>query len=144
MPADFIIKTGDMIQITIPPPTIVPQLLAPVPMVGSAVTVLTSGMATCVLGDELPPTIQGPLAYTSPPYVTPGTGTLKIIVLPPTNLTVPTNTGGKPIIIKGTTFEAIFTVSSPAVNPVLGDPDPVAVKAGTAQFITSNTLTKAG
>jgi len=144
VPADFIIKTGDMIQITIPPPTIVPQLLAPVPMVGSAATVLTSGMPTCVLGDELPPAIRGPLAYTSPPYVTPGTGTLEIIVLPPTNLTVPTSTGGKPIIIKGATFQAIFTVAAPAVNPVLGDPDPVAVKVGTAQFITSNTLTKAG
>ena len=144
MAADFIIKTGDMIQVTIPPPTIVPQLLAPVPMVGSAATVLVSAMPTCVLGDEVPPAVRGPLAYTAPPFVTPGTGMLKVIVLPGTNLTVPTNTGGKPIIIKGTTFQAIFTVATPAVNPVTGVPDPVAVKTGTARFITSNTLTKAG
>lgn len=143
MPADFIIKTGDMISITIPPPTIVPQLLAPVPMVGTAATVLVSAMPTCVLGDELPPSIRGPLAYTSPPFVVPGTGTLKIILMP-TNLTIPTNTGGKPIIIKGATFQAIFTVQSKAVNPVSGSSDPLAVKVGTAQFITSNTLTKAG
>jgi hypothetical protein len=143
MPADFIIKTGDMIQITIPPPTIVPQLAAPVPMVGSAATVLTSGMATCVSGDEVPPSVRGPLTYTAPPYLTPGTGILTIILLP-TNLTVPTNTGGKPIIIKGSTFMAKFTVAVPAVNPITGDPDPLAEKVGTAQFITSNVLTKAG
>ncbi len=143
MPADLIIKTGDMIHITIPPPAVVPQLLAPVPMVGTAATVLVSNMPACVLGDEVPPAVRGPLAYTSPPFVTPGTGTLQIILLP-ANLTVLTNTGGKPLIIKGATFQAIFTVAAPAVNPVLGVPDPLVVKVGTAQFITSNVLTKAG
>jgi hypothetical protein len=142
VPADFIIKTGDLIQITIPG-TIVPQILAPVPMVGSATTVLTHGMPTCILGDELPPSIRGPLVYTAPPFVTPGTGTLEIILLP-SNLTHPTNTGGTPIIIKGGTFNAIFNVQAKAVDPVAGTSDPVSSKPGTAQFITSNTLTKAG
>ena len=112
-------------------------------MVGTAATVLVSNMPTCVLGDEVPPSVRGPLAYTAPPFVTPGTGTLKIILLP-SNLTAPTSTGGTPIIIKGGTFQAVFTVQSKAVNPLSGSSDPVAVKVGTAQFITSNALTTAG
>jgi len=41
---DFILKTGDMIQITITPPAIVPMLMAPVPLVGSSTSVMVGGM----------------------------------------------------------------------------------------------------
>jgi len=34
--ADFVIKTGDLIQITITPPAIVPMLIPPIPMQGRA------------------------------------------------------------------------------------------------------------
>jgi hypothetical protein len=142
VPADFIIKTGDMIQITLAP-TIVPPLLAPVPMVGTATQVLVSGTVACVLGDQVPPSVRGPLPYTEPPFVLPGTGTLEID-LPPANHTNPTNNGGTLIIIKGGTFPVRFNVQSPASDPSTGAPDPVPVKVGTAQFITSNALTKAG
>ena len=144
MPADFIIRSGDMIQITIPPPAIVPMITAPVPMVGTSKD-MCGNMPMCLQGDELPPTIRGPLPYTAPPFVTPGTGSLQIILLP-TNLTILTNNGGKPIIIKGATFQAIFNVQAPAMQPTPGGPvpDPLLVKPGTAQFITTNVLTKAG
>jgi hypothetical protein len=136
---DFIVKTGDQIQINVPPPAIVPQLLAPVPLTGSSNNVLVAGLAACLQGDELPSAIQGPLTYTSPPYVTPGTGTIQII-LSPGNLTA-TTPNGKPILLKGQTFQAIFNVQSPAMMPTPGgpQPDPLMVKTGTAQFITTNT-----
>ena len=136
---DFIIKTGDQIQINVPPPAVVPQLLAPVPLTGSSTDVLVSGVAACLQGDELPAAIQGPLTYTAPPYVTPGTGTLQIILLP-ANLTA-TTPNRKPILLKGETFQAIFNVQSPAMMPTPAgpQPDPLMVKIGSAQFITTNT-----
>jgi len=136
---DFLIKTGDMIQINVPPPALVPQLVAPVPLNGSSTDVLIAGSAACLQGDELPQSIQSPLMYTSPPYVTPGTGTIKII-LAPNNLTQ-TTPNGKPMLLKGGTFQAIFNVQSPAMMPTPAgpQPDPVMVKTGTAQFITTNT-----
>jgi len=141
---DLIIKTGDMIQITIPPPALVAQLIAPVPLVGSGSPVTVNGQAICLQGDELPQAISGPLLYTAPPYVTPGMGTLTI-VLAPTNLTAQT-TNGKLILIKGATFQAMFNVQSPAMMPTPAgpQPDPLMVKPGTAQFITTNATVKAG
>ncbi len=140
---DFIIKTGDQIQITVPPPAIVPQLMAPVPLTGSSTSVQVGGSPACLQGDELPPAIQGPLMYTSPPFVTPGTGTIQIVLMP-TNLTMTTQ-NGKPMLLKGATFQAIFNVTSPAMQPTpVGPiPDPVMVKPCTAQFITTNTTVQA-
>ena len=110
MPADFIIKTGDQIKITIPPPAIVPMLQAPVPLIGHGTQVLESNQPICLQGDELPATLKSPMPYTAPPFVTPGMGTLQIILLP-TNLTMLTQ-NGKPIILKGATFQAIFNVTA--------------------------------
>ena len=141
--SDFIIKSGDMIQITVTPPAVVPQLAAPIPLIGSSTNLKIGGMAACLQGDELPAAIQGPLMYMSPPFVTPGTGTIKIVLLP-TNLTTMTQ-NGKPVLLKGATFQAIFTVQSPAMMPTPAgpQPDPVAVKPCTAQFITTNATIKA-
>src|SRR3954452_10226202 len=92
---DFIIKTNDMIQITITPPAIVPQLMAPIPLIGTGTTVMVGNVPVCLQGDELPPTLMAPMPYTSPPFVTPGMGTLSII-LAPHNLTIKT-VHGKPM-----------------------------------------------
>ena len=141
---DFILKTGDMIQITITPPAIVPMLMAPVPLVGSSTSVMVGGMPACLLGDELPKAISGPLPYTAPPFVTPGMGTVSV-TLTPTNQTMLTQ-NGKAILIKGQQFIARFTVSAPAMQPTpVGPvPDPLVIKPGTAQFITTNINTQAG
>jgi hypothetical protein len=141
---DFILKTGDMIQITISPPAIVPMLMAPVPLVGSSTSVMVGGMPACLLGDELPQAISGPLPYTAPPFVTPGMGTVSV-TLTPTNQTAMTQ-NGKAILIKGQQFMAKFTVSTPAMQPTPAGPvpDPVATKPGTAQFISTNINTQAG
>ncbi len=137
-------KTGDMIKITMTPPAVVPQLMAPIPLVGTSQNVMVDKQPACLQGDELPPALQSPMPYMSPPYVTPGMGTLKIMLLP-TNLTQQT-TNGKPLLLKGTTFQVMFQVQSPAMMPTPAgpQPDPVPVKPGTAQFITTNVDVKAG
>ncbi len=140
---DFVIKTGDQIQITVPPPALVPELMVPVPLTGSSTNVLIAGSPACLEGDELPTAIQGSLPYTAPPFVIAGTGTIEI-VLSPTNKTARTP-NGKPMLLKGGTFQAIFNVQSPAMMPTPGgpQPDPLMVKNGTAEFITTNTTVMA-
>ena len=145
MPTDYIIKQGDMIRITIMPPTVVPMLMAPVPLLGSSSDMTVMSMAVCLEGDELPPSLQAPLMYMSPPYVIPGTGTLSLS-LTPTNTTMRTK-NGDPILIKGTPFTAEFSVASPAMMPAPPAPpvpDPVSKKTGIAEFITTNVRAKAG
>jgi hypothetical protein len=144
IPADYVIKTGDFIKFTIPPPTVVPLLMAPVPLVGSSKDVKVMGMPVCLEGDELPPMLRMPLVYTSPPFVTPGTGTVSVTLLP-LNKTKKTK-NQKAILIKGTPFPAEFTVSAPAMQPTAVGPvpDPVVKKPGMAEFITTNVTVKAG
>jgi hypothetical protein len=101
-------------------------------------------MPACLEGDELPKAISTPLPYMSPPYVTPGVGTLKI-TLAANNKTSKTK-NGKVILLKGATFQAEFSVSSPAMMPTPAgpQPDPVSKKTGTCQFITTNMNVQAG
>ncbi|MBV9353952.1 MAG: hypothetical protein JO023_00350 [Chloroflexi bacterium] len=142
---DFIIKTGDMIQITIPSPAIIPSILAPVPLVGTGAPNMTNSMPICVVGDELPPVLRAPVPYTAPPFVTPGMGTLNVIITPG-NQTLRMRVGGKPALIKGSTFMAQFAVTIPAMQPTPGGPvpDPLVVKPGQAQFITTTANARAG
>lgn len=140
----YIIRSNDMIQITVTPPAVVPQIAAPVPLIGSSTSVTVGGQPVCLQGDELPPSIKVPLTYTAPPFVTPGTGKLNIELLP-TNLTATTEQGKK-IILKGATFPATFNVQTPAQQPTPTGPvpDPLIVKNCTCQFITTNVNTMAG
>lgn len=135
---DFVIRTNDMIQITITPPAVVPLLQAPIPLIGTGTTVLVGGQPVCLVGDEMPPSIKAPMPYTSPPFVTPGMGTV-MVMLAPNNMTKKT-VQGKPMLLKGATFQATFTVSAPAMQPTPTGPvpDPLMSKPGTCQFITTN------
>lgn len=145
MPADFVIKTGDMIKITIPPPAVIPMIEAPVPLVGTGVTVTVMGTPVCLEGDELPPELRVPMPYTAPPFVTPGVGTVQVILIPGVHTTLQT-TNEKPILIRGTPFEAMFNVETPAMQPTPAGPvpDPLLVKPGIAEFITTNVVVQAG
>ena len=144
MPADYILRTSDMIKINISPPAVVPPLIPPIPLVGSSANLMVMGMPACLEGDELPKMLLAPMPYISPPYVIPGLGTVSVTITP-TNKTATTD-NGKKILIKGGTFQAKFQVSAPAMMPTPAgpQPDPVSVKPGTATFITTNTTTKAG
>jgi Contractile injection system spike tip protein len=133
---DFIIRTGDLLKVTIPL-AVVPPLQVPVPLVGSGTNVLVQARPVCLPGDELPAALAGPLPYTAPPFITPGIGTLTLLA---PNVTTQTSSGGRPILIKGQPFGAQFTVEEPATldTPDGPLPDPVGVKPGTAEFITTN------
>jgi contractile injection system spike tip protein len=141
---DFIIRTGDSIQVTIPPPAIVPALEGPVPLEGSSSSLTVIDMSACLLGDELPEMLREPLPYTAPPFTNPGTGMLTV-TLQPSNLTAQTR-NDKQILIKGAPFTAMFTVETPATQttPAGPLPDTELVKEGTAQFITTNGTVRAG
>jgi hypothetical protein len=143
--ADIVMRTGDLVQITIPAPAIVPQIEAPVPLTGSSTNVTVVGTPACLQGDELPPELRGPLVYTAPPFTIPGTGTLTLTLMP-NNLTLKTKNAGKPLLLKGGTFQAMFSVDSPATQPTPGGPvpDPEVEKPGTARFISTNQIVKAG
>ncbi len=144
LPADYVVKTGDFIKFTIPPPTVVPMIMAPVPLVGTSTDMTVMGMPVCLEGDELPPMLRAPMPYTSPPFVTPGVGTVSVTLLP-LNKTMTTK-NGKALLIKGTPFPAEFNVTTPAMQPTPGGPvpDPVMKKPGLAEFITTNVTVKAG
>ncbi|HEY1914790.1 MAG TPA: hypothetical protein VGH27_04365 [Streptosporangiaceae bacterium] len=141
---DFIIKTGDMIKVTIPPPAVIPLLEAPVPLTGSSTDVTVAGTPACLVGDELPISLTEPLPYTAPPFTNPGTGKLTLMLLPANQTLQAKN--GKAILIKGQEFTALFTVQTPATQttPAGPVPDPVLAKPGTAQLITTNETVKAG
>ncbi len=142
--AEFVIKNGDMLQVTVPPPALVPPLVAPVPLIGTGTTVLVNHQPICLEGDELPPVLRVPLPYTAPPFVTPGVGTLTV-TLSPANKTLRTSVSGRSALLKGATFMATFTVTLPAMQPTpVGPiPDPVVTKPCTAQFITTTVDTQA-
>ena len=145
MPADYIIRSIDMLRVTIFPPAIVPQLVAPLPLVGTSTNMIVFHMPVCLEGDELPPMVRGlPLTYQAPPFVTPGAGMLEV-QLTPLNKTLQTKNGGKAILIKGGQFPARLMVVAPAMQPTPAGPipDPVLTKPGIAEFITSNYFVKA-
>ena len=133
---DFIIKTGDSLQVTFAllTPAVVPELALPVPLVGSGTDVLVDSRAVCLPGDvKLPLALTVPLPYIVPPlFDVPGTSTL---TLGSPNVTALTLSNGEPIVIKGQ-FSATFTVEKPAMAGEV--PDPVVVKEGIAAFITTN------
>jgi hypothetical protein len=141
---DHIIKTGDQVRVTIAPPTVVPAIALPVPLVGSGRTVAVGGAPICLEGDELPKPLRAVLPYTAPPFTNPGTGRLSLTLLPGNKTQLSEN--GKPILIKGPTFTATFDVVTPATQttPSGPVPDGQLTKRGTAQFITTNQTVQAG
>lgn len=142
---DFIIKTGDMLQVTVTPPAVAPMLVAPGPLVGTSSSVFVVQMPACLEGDEIPPPWLGPMPYMAPPFVTPGIATLKV-TLGPTNKTATTE-NGKKILLKGTApMQVMLEVKTPAMQPTPGGPvpDPAPSHPGTAQFVTTNATVKAG
>jgi hypothetical protein len=142
--ADVVLKTGDMIKVTIAPPAIVPLLQAPVPLIGSSTVVKISGCCICLLGDEIPVELREPLPYTAPPFTNPGTGRLSLTLLPANQTMLTKN--DRAILIKGSVFIAQFTVQTPATQTTTAGPvpDPEATKPGTAEFIAADETVLAG
>jgi Contractile injection system spike tip protein len=92
----------------------------------------------CVEGDEK----KILCSYTSPPHVIPGTGILKMNQLPASNKAKKVKSGGKAVLLKGSTFEAKFTVITPALQPIPPKPDKNKEYKGRLTFMTTNIRAK--
>ena len=141
MPADFIVKTGDL---AIFNPTFGQATVVPLPgnITGSS-QINIDGSVACVQGDESSVSVPG-VMYMTPTYPIPGTGTLTISALGADQLGQKTSSSQKSLILKGSTFTAQLAVSVPAQQPTAGGPvpDPVPQYSGTGQFVTTNVRSK--
>ncbi len=103
------------------------------------------GKKLCVDGDESKVMVSG-VSYMTPQYSIPGTGTLKISALGGDQKATKTNTGGKAVLLRGTTFTAKFEVMSPAMQPPPGTsppiPDSTTQYSGSGMFVTTNATFK--
>ena len=103
------------------------------------------GKKYCVEGDEASVSVPGCM-YMTPQYSIPGTGTLSIDSLAGDQTAQKTKTGGKAVLLKGSSFTAKFEVQSPAQQPppAAGSPIPDSTTqySGSGSFITTNTKLK--
>ncbi|WP_298310723.1 hypothetical protein [uncultured Aquimarina sp.] len=100
------------------------------------------GKKVCIEGDEKKVEVAN-CSYIMPPFVIPGSGTLKIKQLAPDQLTQKTKSGNKNIILKGKFFVAVFEVKSPAKQPPPANtPDPLPMHIGQGMLIPNNTKIK--
>lgn len=134
---DFILITGDqaVFQRTFGTATVETK---PGKLRGSSRTTMT-GKKLCVAGDEKKVRVPG-CSYKAPPYTIPGTGTLKISNLGADQKAKKTFSGGKPVLLKGSQFTAVFQVDTKAKDPNKKppEPDPMSQYTGSGTFITSN------
>lgn len=132
MPAP-ILKTGDLAILAPLGPQVVPALLAPAPLTGTAIGLSIKGKVICVKGDELPLPWRTPTMYTCPPYVIPGMGMLMPVNLPATSYTLKSKWAGKPAILLGAPAQVKFQVMAPAI--MMTGPVPVPDPSMTKQFM---------
>lgn len=99
-----------------------------------------NGKKIGVDGDETRVSVPGCM-YTTALQPIPGTGTLKIASLAGDQRAGKTKSGGAPVLLVGSSFEARFEVQAPAQQPTPGGPvpDPTPSYSGSGQFITANT-----
>lgn len=138
--SDLIIVDGDMVNFL---PTYGAAIVVPIPttIAGSAEKTNVTGKAACLDGDEADVESPGCM-YVAPPYVIPGSGTLKIDKLNSDQLTEKTDIEGKKVIIHGSQFDALFEVQSPAqfITPA-GSPQldsTTKYTGGKGMFVPSN------
>jgi hypothetical protein len=100
------------------------------------------GKKICIDGDEASVEVAG-VTYMTPVYSIPGVGVLKIKALAGDQLAQKSFTGGKPMMLKGGQFDAVFEVKSAAKQPPPGPGAPIddstAEYSGKGSFIASNT-----
>jgi hypothetical protein len=99
--------------------------------------------AVCVQGDESQLIVPG-CQYMTPQYSIPGVGVLSIDGLGDDQIAKKTNSGGKAVLLKGSSFKAKFQVTIPAQQPQPSGtvPDAVLQYSGTGNFVTMNVLVK--
>ncbi|GIK29916.1 MAG: hypothetical protein IT298_14585 [Chloroflexi bacterium] len=122
-------------------------VITPIPgvIVGSAVKTTVTGKPVCLEGDEKKVVVPG-VAYINASYSIPGVGVLTIQALGGDQTSKKTTIEGKAPILKGTQFDAKFTVSTPAQMPTPGGtvPDSVPMFMGKGMFIPTNMMVQDG
>ena len=104
-------------------------------------SMLVGGKKTAIKDDEKNVLIAA-CTYISPPYVVPGVGDITIELRSPQIANKADNS--KPLILKGDTYKAIFTVTTPAtIPPPSGSPDSTAEYIGQGVFIAPQRILKA-
>ncbi len=139
--ADFIIITGDKAMF-IPAFGQAVVVVQPGTMAGSGKS-NAAGKPVGVAGDEGKVLVPG-CTYMTPQYSIPGVGILSIDSLGGDQTAQHTKSGGKPVLLKGSTFNAKFKVATPAQQPASPSPIPDATTEykGTGMFITTNLTVK--
>lgn len=116
-------------------------------MIASGKTTL-NGTKVCVSGDEAKVMVQG-CDYTTSTHTQAGVGILMIKALAGDQLASKSNSGKKPMILKGSQFDALFQVLVPALDtkPVSSGgppiPDPNPFYEGKGEFKPTNRTIKA-
>jgi hypothetical protein len=140
--SDYVILDGDQ-AVFIPAFGAAVVVVRPGRMMATGMTSLM-GKKICLKGDETKVMIPG-CVYTTPVYSIPGVGTLKINALGGNQTSKKTKSGGKEVIVKGSTFTAVFEVQTPAQQPGPPPvPDATPQYSGNGNFITTNTKFKVG
>ena len=134
---DFILIEGDIANF-LPAFGAAIVVVQPGTLQGSGPATL-NGKKLCVDGDEKKVSVPG-CSYMTPQYSVPGVGTLKIEALAGDQKAQKTDTGGKMVLLKGSSFTAKFEVTAPAQDPSSGVPVPDATPqySGSGMFITTN------
>ena len=140
---DFILIEGDQV-IFLPNFGAATVVVKPGQLKGSGPCTL-NGKKLCIVGDEAGVSVPG-CTYTAGPFTIPGVGTLKVASLGANHTARQTNTGGRPLLLKGSNFIARFEVQTAAKQPPRGPgapiPDSAAQYTGAGQFATTNSVLK--
>lgn len=137
MALDTIILDGDQVAFNFKFGTAIVRI-EPGIMKGTGKTTI-KGKKICIEGDEKSVEIANCL-YVAPPFVVAGVGTIKILQLAPNQLTQKVKSGDDRVIVRGSTFIAVFEVTSQAKQPPpTNAPDPIPKHIGQGQFIPTNT-----
>ena len=135
---DFILLDGDIANFI---PAFGPAVVVVQPgKLRGAGPATQNGTKVCVDGDESSVEVPGCM-YVAPPYVIPGVGTLKIDKLAGDQVAKHTRSGGTPVMLKGSMFDAKFEVQSPAQQPAPPGPpvpDSSTSYSGKGSFVTFN------
>ena len=133
---DEILYAGCLIQLTCPPPLVVPALAAPVPLDGSAQTMSYLAAPFCLEGDELPRCLREPLEYTAGAFVIPGLGRLSL-VLGDAHWSSTATFERRRFLRCGPPFQVRFEVVAPAMQPSAAGPvpDPVSVRVLAGRYV---------
>jgi len=137
--SEFIIVDGDRLDFspTFGANTVTPTGTAQINGTGKAAI---ANKSICIVGDEKNVSVSA--TYTSAAYPTSGMGTLKIATLA-ADQRVDFATAETAVIVVGSKFNALFTVSTPASHPTNGA-DPQTEVPGTGTFINSQQFVTAG